>query len=142
MSLAPTNKRLTRQISADLLICGFTRLETEEIPTGIPDALIKLFFMFYFEMYQILKFSTKWKSSTGWELSDDNRCAKRVISPHKDGYRHILADTEPVFNGEHCWRVKVNNPKCGWIVWGVCQNAKPYETGKFVHKAEGGGGMI
>ena len=141
--LPKQDKPRSRQISDELLVSGYARSETESIEQGIPEALIQLLLVFYFEKYRILKFSTKWKSETGWKLSDDNKCVQRVPSSVvKDGYRHILVDTEPVFNGEQCWRVKVNNPKCGWIVWGICQNAKEYETGKFVHQSDGGGGII
>ena len=52
----------------------------------------------------ILKFSTAYKSHGSFELSDDNRCAKKIGGSN---HKWILVDTEPVSTGIHCWRMKV-----------------------------------
>ena len=58
---------------------------------------------------EILKFSTTYQSSSSFELSDDNRCAKLVVHGY---YKYILVDTEPVSTGIHCWRMKVETVIC------------------------------
>eukprot|EP01084_Bolivina_argentea_P211045 359063_1 len=56
------------------------------------------------------------------ELTDDNKCATKLI----DGtQRYIMTDCG-VFEGIHCWRVYINNPKNGWLMLAVaeCKNYK------------------
>merc|ERR1712154_307016 len=69
----------------------------------------------------ILAFSTKFKSISGLELSDDNRCVTRIPTNVKQyaAHRYIIPDVEPVFKGKHCWRVQTINPNTGWIFWGI-----------------------
>ena len=52
---------------------------------------------------EVLSFSTTYKSTSQITLSDDNRCATKT----QNGHRYILADSEPVSSGIHCWRIKV-----------------------------------
>merc|ERR1711933_46257 len=54
----------------------------------------------------------------GLVLSDNNKKVKR-IDMSGAGYCWITADTEPVFEGKQCWRLKVYNPRKGWMCWGV-----------------------
>ena len=60
---------------------------------------------------EILSFSTKFKSPNGLELYDDNKCVHRnnvEWSNSTYGERFIFCNATPVYNGTHCWRIKVN----------------------------------
>lgn len=53
---------------------------------------------------QILQFSTEFISQSGLQLSDNNKCVKRI---NESGHTYVLADIEAVTTGVHCWRIKV-----------------------------------
>ena len=76
----------------------------------------------------ILRFSDKYQSQHGWELSEDNTLVERIMAPVNEDFpeweqvgvkKWILADTDPWFNGIHCWRIQINNPSKGWFSIGV-----------------------
>eukprot|EP01083_Nonionella_stella_P064474 168036_1 len=120
-----------------LLVFGYVRLKSDSSVT-IPNVIAELCFKFYHLVAAMLQFSSVYCSADGFELSNDNKHVKRVPAEASDGYRYILVDAVPVFTMEHCWRIKVDNPKGGWIVWGIAQQQK-YETGRFVHRKSDGG---
>ena len=70
-----------------------------------------------------MRFSTTFKSKYGWRLSDGNKLAKRirVKNDHYSFMKWILADTDPITEGCHCWRVQINNPRKGWMSVGVAE---------------------
>ena len=74
----------------------------------------------------VLKFSTKYKSKHGWKLSNDNTMVERIkaggLATQTEDYnlkKWILADTDPWFDGVHCWRIQLKNPNKGWWSIGV-----------------------
>ena len=84
----------------ELLIRGY--IGCKSIPFMIKNICIK-----YFQLeYEILKFSEKYKSNEGLKLMDNNRCIKRIWTGYKSN-KWILCDTEPIYQGTHCWRIHV-----------------------------------
>ena len=53
---------------------------------------------------KILKFSTEFITPNELQLSDDNRCVKKI---NTSDHTYVLADIDPVTTGIHCWRIKV-----------------------------------
>lgn len=95
-----------------LLVFGYIGIEinSKSIPILIKNLCIK-----YFELeYEILKFSTKYKSKHGLKLTDNNQCVKRIWTGYKSN-KWILCDTKPIYKGVHCWRVHV----CGLHIFYV-----------------------
>ena len=72
----------------------------------------------YFDKSKILAWSTKYINVSGLKLSDNNRKVERIKASNS-GYCWVTADTEPVFEGKHCWRLKIDNPRNGWMCYGV-----------------------
>ena len=77
----------------------------------------------YYNIARILKWRKKEK---GYKFMDEDKCVKRFTGGHEvqtNGCRWILPDIEPVNQGIHCWRVKVDHTRedseGGWIVYGV-----------------------
>merc|ERR1719242_80128 len=106
----------------ELLVFGFCRIATNEMKDiTLPSELIQMFFVWFHEKYQILKWSQKYRTMESMSLSDDDRCVTRKASTDNT-YQWIICDAEPVYDGVHCWRLKQNNPtksKSGWINYGV-----------------------
>merc|ERR1712228_644088 len=71
----------------------------------------------------IMLFSTTYKSKQGWKLSDDNQTVTRIAIGGNpwEIKKWILADTDILFEGVHCWRIQIINPKKGWLSIGVSQ---------------------
>ena len=68
-----------------------------------------------------LRFSTKHKAKHGWKLYKDNTLIERVDNVyHYCPSVWILGDVNPWFEGVHCWRIRIMNPKKGWVSIGVC----------------------
>ena len=89
--------------------------------------------MFYLELFEILRFSEEFHSdSIG--LIDDGKCAKKGgKGAQRWGHSYTMADIEPVFEGIHCWRVKVDKTKTEWIMFAIGQKREhtnlSYEKG-------------
>ena len=86
----------------EFLVFGYIR-EYQQI-TSIPTELTELCFNFYHSPYKICKFSKIYQSKNAFEMLEDDKCIKRIV---KEGCHYILADTDPVWTGSHCWRVQV-----------------------------------
>lgn len=113
----------------EALVHGYIKQESNDI--DIPLDVISLCVLFYLETYEILRFSEKYKSDDGIQLIDDRKCAHKVGSRH----RYVLCDIEPVSEGIHCWRVKVDNPQTNWIMFGVseCQKFNNLSYSQGIH---------
>merc|ERR1712228_501188 len=73
----------------------------------------------YYNKSEILQWSTTYICSE-LTLSDNNKAVTRKQKANSpQTYAWITADTEPVFEAVHCWRIKTINPSLGWICWGV-----------------------
>ena len=75
----------------------------------------------------------------GWELSHDNTMVERIMvgvdyRGDRSFTKWILADTDPWFEGVHCWRMQIKNPNKGWFSIGVANqdtedmNEKDYNS--------------
>ena len=78
----------------------------------------------YYNIAQILRWSQRYKSKTGFQLSDDDKLTTRIEDHNgsQDSYKWISPEIEPVNKGIHCWRINVNHTKNksgGWIVFGI-----------------------
>ena len=65
----------------------------------------------YYNIAQILKWSKKYKSKTGFEFSNNDTLITRIKDQGANACRWISPDIDPVNTGIHCWRVNVNNTK-------------------------------
>ena len=120
----------------NLLVCGYLRLKCKELKVNdFPPELVNMCFVWYHQRYEILRWSSKYKTNQLLELSDDNRCVTRrdgIIGGSSGCYNYqwILCDVEPVFSGTHCWRLHQLNPQGTWINYGVGAK-RMYEDDKF-----------
>ena len=102
-------KMATRKEVDLLLTHGFIRKKQRKYHKIIPNDIMNMCFIFYHLPFEYLKWSNNFKSADGLLLTDDNKCVTRY---HKKGWsarshRYILADCDPVFTGQHCWRIQV-----------------------------------
>ena len=117
------------------LVHGWIRGQTKTRSVEFPIDIINICLLFYMEVYEILKFNDQFIAETGIELSDDNKCVTRVKGSY---HRSIMADVEPVFEGIHCWRAQVKNPRT-WVMFGIGHKRKTehgnesYREGIFFH---------
>ena len=86
-----------------ILVFGYIRSQSNEFKIIIPFDINNLCLKFYHLIFEILTFSSKFKSKDGLILSDDNKCVSSTTSFHC----YILTTSDPVFHGVHCWRVHV-----------------------------------
>ena len=113
----------TRKQKDELIVYGFVKTNyTNE--AVFPSALIDLCFLFYHIQYEILKWSTRYKSK-GLQLTMDNTCIAEQSS-NKSGYKYSLCDTDPVKSGKFCWRFEIFNPSRWWFSICVGQPGKAY----------------
>ena len=89
------------------LVGGYIRRQCNVI--AFPIDLLEIIEEFYYS--RLLQFSNVYKSTHGFDFFDDRTLLRRVPSPLNEGYKYILVDNVPVFEGQHCWRVKVKNPR-------------------------------
>ena len=121
------------ELKNTLLVIGYIRIFTEKLQS-IPNDLMYLCVLFYVDIYHVLKFSTQYACSSNngsWIYAEKNHC---VISQSQCRYEHgyILAETDPVYHGIHCWRVHTINPHKAFILWGVSKQKK-YNKNSYEH---------
>ena len=93
-----------RQKQDELLVHGYINRQITYKLQGIPTDIMNLFVLFYHIPFQLLSFSTKYKSRDGIIYTENNKCiVRRGVFSH----RYVLVDIEPVTEGIHCWRVQV-----------------------------------
>ena len=108
----------------EIIVDGYLREHYHLVQ--LPKDLWKLIYCFYHLTFEIMKFSQFYKSKTGWELTNDNKCAKRLRSI--SGYRWIVGNEDnAIYGGCHCWRVFVDNPDKVLIVYGVSEAYRIYD---------------
>ena len=90
----------------ELLVTGYIREYCNNHELNIPGEVTRLFFTWFHFRVEILKWSTKYIATEDIVLSDNNLLVTKPGENYRPSY--ILADTEPVFDGIHCWRIKVN----------------------------------
>eukprot|EP01084_Bolivina_argentea_P000827 1521_1 len=76
----------------------------------------------YRDIVLICQFSEHYHSKNGLVLSK-NRTVLQRVENQKHGY--AVLDCKPVFDGQHCWRIKCQNFS-PWIFIGVCRPSVEY----------------
>ena len=103
------------QLRNEMLVHGYIKRESKDI-IDIPLDVMSICLLFYLEVFEILKFSDKFISKEGIELLDDNKCVRAIEWDHI----YAMPDIEPVFQGVHCWRAKINGDEgFNWIMFGI-----------------------
>ena len=122
-----SNLGLSFKLREEYLVYGYIQQKCSQLlKEAIPTDIIKLCLLFYQRDFEILKFSSKYKSKEGITLSDDNKCVTRIKCGDvysADGHKYCLVEDTPAFNGLHCWRVHVDNQAKGfnWIMFGISE---------------------
>ena len=98
-----------------LSVDGYIRKCMKALDIIIPVELLDLILVFYHIKCVVIEWSSVYKSEI-IGLSADNKCVK---SPTSDWYHAWIIGKDPVFEGIHCWRLFVNNPRKGWMAFCV-----------------------
>ena len=111
-----------QQTDANNIIQYWFRVSTDYGKSISIDDIINIIILYW--RMPFLRFSNKYKSKYGWKLSDDNTMVERILVGKNERedlkfVKWILADTDPWFDGIHCWRIKIINPNKGWFLIGV-----------------------
>ncbi len=120
---SPNSNGIPRKQKDEFTVSGYIRQQSNNTLI-FPAALIDLCFLFYHIKYEILKWSTEFKTE-GLELTDDGRCiAEQSAETTKKlrGYKYALCDAIPIKFGKACWRFRINNPSRYWFSTAI---AKP-----------------
>ena len=116
-----------------------------ELNTVLPSDIIGLCFNYYFQLCKDLRFNDKWRSKPTKEymirLFHDDYMLSCKIYDDNVAMKYIALHTEPVSNGVHCWRFKVNNNYIKYIHYSVClqqmitffTDYQPRKTGFLLH---------
>ena len=75
----------------------------------------------YSKLIEVLRFNTE--LSENISLIDNGMCATAEMNCPDRG--DLIPDTQPVINGTHVWRVKVENPAKDWLCYGVISMKSP-----------------
>lgn len=106
------------ELQNEMLVYGYVKRESKDF-AEIPLDIINICLLFYMELFEILTFSTEFISDDGIELMDNNKCVMRCDDRGMIWHTYAMADIEPVSEGVHCWRIKVQNPIKDWIMIGI-----------------------
>ena len=74
------------------------------LSSSIPTEIICLCLSFYLEQFEVLRFSTKYKSKN-IKLRDK----RRLLTLRETKHCYAICDVDPVKKGKHCWRFHVRS---------------------------------
>eukprot|EP01084_Bolivina_argentea_P112909 201335_1 len=87
--------------------------------------IVSIILLFYHPI-DILRWSNEYVTANSFTFTDDMKCIQKKHNHIFDFWSncHILPDTEPVFNGCHCWRINVKNANKELIFYGISEKSK------------------
>ena len=109
-----------------LLVQGYCRKEEKEQKITLHGDIVSVCIAFHGPFYEILKWNKEFIQDV---INDEYEDEDMHISVSEGftsvefigrlNHTNIIPDTEPVFEGIHCWRANVENTKKEWIMFGV-----------------------